>query len=209
MKRVDVITIQQPYAELLMLGVKTFLMRHWKTTFKGELYIHASDVRDWGALDLCNDDELLRKAIPDRTKLQFGMLIGKVDVVGVTRWQPGAEYNQSVCEYHGATYRGFAWKVENPVRIQPMRIPGGHPGIWEFEMQEAGKYEFSQPSTSRPITMRDRLTQSVMEDVSLTEFAEKYLPYPEQQFELLTAVVNLLERVIETEREREEVRHVR
>lgn len=137
MKKVDVITVQQPYAELLMLGEKKFLMRAWRTSFRGELYIHASDVRDWGALDLCDDDEHLRRAIPDRKKLIFGMIVGKVTVVGVAKWQTEDEHNQSVCENHAATYRGFSWIVENPVRLDtPVRVPGGHPGIWDFELRE-------------------------------------------------------------------------
>lgn len=139
--KVPVITVTQPYAELMMLGVKKFEMRGWKTTFMGELYIHASETRDFWALDLCHDDPSYRKHIADRTKLSFGAIIGKVTIVNVWPWNEAylglTHEEQAFCQYYGPTYNGFAWMLDNPVRINPIRRQGpGLPGIWHADIKE-------------------------------------------------------------------------
>lgn len=40
-----VLSLTEPYATLIKMGMKTIETRSWKTNYRGELYIHASSTK--------------------------------------------------------------------------------------------------------------------------------------------------------------------
>src|SRR5215204_2993806 len=50
------LSLQQPYAELIVSGRKTIELRKWNTRFRGEFLIHASKAIDKEACKSCNID---------------------------------------------------------------------------------------------------------------------------------------------------------
>ena len=63
------ITIKQPWATLIMSGVKRFEFRSWKTNFRGDVLIHAGKGIDKEAV------ERLAKYLPE--ELPMGKILGK------------------------------------------------------------------------------------------------------------------------------------
>jgi hypothetical protein len=65
-----VLTVRQPWANLIMSGEKTIEYRSWGTTYRGELWIHAAQaVDDPGAA----------------VDLPRGVILGRVQLVDVLR----------------------------------------------------------------------------------------------------------------------------
>ena len=42
-----VLTIREPYATFIMLGIKKIETRSWQTKYRGEIYIHAAKSKDF------------------------------------------------------------------------------------------------------------------------------------------------------------------
>lgn len=70
------LTVCQPYAELLIAGLKPVENRKWRTAFRGRLWIHAGKSKDW-----LDDEELHPSELAVMRPLVFGAIIGAVDIV--------------------------------------------------------------------------------------------------------------------------------
>jgi hypothetical protein len=68
------LSLKQPYAELLVSGIKTIEVRKWKTKFRGQFLVHASK----------NIDEKACKRLKiDQAKLVTGAVVGKASLYDV------------------------------------------------------------------------------------------------------------------------------
>lgn len=108
------ITIKQPWAWAVIFGGKDIENRSWVTHYRGPLLIHAGAAY--------RADVLLPKGVhvPDRDDLDFGAIIGVVDLHDVvqrsrSRWFEG--------EY------GFVLRSPRPLR-RPVPCKGGL-GLWK------------------------------------------------------------------------------
>ena len=69
MKSMKVITIKQPWASLIVSGLKNIENRTWKTNFRGRVLIHAAKTpvkEGWSALNKDGLSVPLRQSIPCR-----------------------------------------------------------------------------------------------------------------------------------------------
>jgi hypothetical protein len=138
MAKVKVLSLQQPWANLVIAGEKQFETRGWQTHYRGELYIHASKSFAGLNLELCQLDPHFKKAIPDRSKLKLGAIIGKVNLIDCfSIYDLGLRYKISAKERAFGDFSPgrFAWLLENPEPIEPIEI-SGNLNIWNFEMKE-------------------------------------------------------------------------
>ena len=46
------LSLKQPWAELVIQGKKSIELRKWKTSFKGEFYVHASGNQEEAAYEI-------------------------------------------------------------------------------------------------------------------------------------------------------------
>lgn len=67
------LTIRQPWATLIIAGLKRYEFRSWNTKYRGELLIHAGKTIDKEA------EQRLEKYLPD--ELPLGKILGKVKVI--------------------------------------------------------------------------------------------------------------------------------
>jgi hypothetical protein len=105
------LSIRQPWASLILLGLKCVEIRTWPTSYRGLLFIHASRTLDEHAMK--------RFRLPD---LPTGCLIGAVDLTGVDAFTP-ATWRKLAPEHldTGAFAPGlYAWHLSNP---RPLRQP--------------------------------------------------------------------------------------
>lgn len=126
-----VLSLREPYATLIKKKIKTIETRSWKTSYRGELYIHASktkmikeDINNQKLMDLVGDSEL-----------NFGYIICKcrlVDCVYMDKefvQKMKDNKNEFVCGIYSEGR--YAWILEDIEVIE--RIPAkGRLNIWNY-----------------------------------------------------------------------------
>lgn len=114
-----VLSVRQPWAWLIIHAGKDVENRTWPTNFLGRVLIHASKTMTTEEYRQCcrflSTDSRLEEAfqkLPERWQLQFGGIIGEVEVVGCV---PESESPWFVGEY------GFLLQNAKPLPFQPCR----------------------------------------------------------------------------------------
>jgi hypothetical protein len=114
-KGTPAITIQQPWASLIVEGHKKIENRSWTTAHRGLLIIHAGMKLDHDAL------AKHRRRLRNPDDLPQGCLLGTVELTDCTEGSrsPWAEPGY------------FHWRLKNPRRFRsPIRM-GGKLGLWQ------------------------------------------------------------------------------
>lgn len=110
------LSVRQPWASLIVCGLKTVEIRTWSTTYRGPLYIHASKSQDDIAMN-----RFQLEAPP------MGALLGTVELVKVEPFT--REMWDELAEKHldnGAFIPGlYAWQLEN---ARPLAEPVAYRG---------------------------------------------------------------------------------
>lgn len=148
-----VLSIQQPFASLIMLGHKKIETRSFATKIRGEILIHASLGKLYKKIpdtdpfwqhyyDLFEENEI--EAIE---KLTAGAIIGKVELVD-TFWI-GTEVIRPKCvirkgnqwplshqeiSFGNYTTGRFGWLVSNPIILDKPIPAKGQLGFWNYEL---------------------------------------------------------------------------
>jgi hypothetical protein len=130
--RLTCISIQQPWADLILDGVKQIENRNWAWTDAHErvkagekvvLGIHVSSSRNiWQGLDE-KQRQYFAPEWHDESSTCGGVVAGMVDVVRISKWQDLPEHLQRH-KYTLAEYT-WHWELANPRRLlAPLRWPG-------------------------------------------------------------------------------------
>lgn len=128
-----VLSLTEPCATLIKEKIKFIETRSWKTSYRGELFIHASSTRipkDWR-----NNKEFMElvKDIP----LNYGNIICKcnlVDCIYMTEEYVKTMKSQNPQEYICGKYEvgRYAWVLEDIETLEPSIPAKGHLGIWNY-----------------------------------------------------------------------------
>lgn len=126
-----VLSLREPYATLIKEKIKTVETRSWKTSYRGELYIHASktkmikeDINNKELMDLVGDNEL-----------NYGYIICKCNLVDCVYMDKEfvEEMKKNRSEYVCGIYAEgrYAWILEDIEIID--KIPAkGQLNIWNY-----------------------------------------------------------------------------
>lgn len=132
-----VLTIKQPWASLIMLGLKKYEFRSWKTDYRGELLIHAGKEIDKDGM------ERLKKYISEN--IPYEGIFGKVRLIDCIKTSP--EFYEKVQKENKDIYaksvfnQDYAWQIEvievydNPIKAK------GKLRLWNYEGGVNGKEE--------------------------------------------------------------------
>lgn len=102
------ISVRQPFAELIMQGVKTEEYRTISTNIRERIYIYASKT-------LVDDEGSIKRTKKSINELPLGVLIGSIDLIACS----------------GSKDKGFIWKLANPVRLKTSLKPNNKPQpVW-------------------------------------------------------------------------------
>ena len=128
-----VLSIREPYASLIMTKKKRIETRSWKTSYRGELYIHASLAK---LTKETKEDKELMELVKD-TPLNYGKIICKcrlVDCVYMTK-EFVEEIKKNKQEYLCGDYQEgrFAWILEDVEPLKKMIDAKGHLSIWTYD----------------------------------------------------------------------------
>lgn len=128
-----VITIKQPWATLITEGYKEYEFRTWKTTYRGDILIHAG---------LGVDEEALKRFSYLNLDYPKGVIIAKVTLTDCL------EVNNNLREelikkdklvykniINNLSYQGFAFKLENIKKITPIKAKGKL-SLWDYNYKE-------------------------------------------------------------------------
>ena len=117
-----VLSLKQPFAELILQGRKTIELRKWNTRFRGEFLIHASKTPDKCAMEKFGFAEL-----------PVGQIVGKAYLVDVKKYLSEddflADKNKHLASSDWGTY-GFL--LSNVSRVKGVPCKGAL-RFWEFK----------------------------------------------------------------------------
>jgi len=116
-----VLSLKQPYAELILLGKKKIELRKWNTKFRGKFLIHASKIPDKKAMR--------RFGFVD---LPLGVIVGKAKLLEVKCYRNKKEHERDK-DKHLADFAwgNFGFVLGNVERIKPVEAKGKL-GFWEY-----------------------------------------------------------------------------
>ena len=128
-----VLSLTEPYATLIKIGVKKIETRSWKTSYRGKLYIHASSTKI--PKEYKNNKELMN--LVNVNELNFGNIICSCNLVDCIEMTDKfiEEVKKNKEEYICGVYKvgRYAWILED-IKVLENPIPAkGHLGIWNMD----------------------------------------------------------------------------
>lgn len=131
-----VLSLLQPWASLVVMGMKKVETRSWRSAYRGELLIHASSGKKGGILIT---EPPFKKHISDFHYLPFSAIIGKVileDIMPVEALDfSDAHLNLLTLEekaFGDYTKGRYAWLLLEPVEFKKPILIKGSLGIWSY-----------------------------------------------------------------------------
>ena len=118
-----VLSLKQPFAELVVSGKKTIELRNWNTKFRGMFLIHASLRPDLSAMKKFGFVEL-----------PMGKIIGEAELINVKEYNTDKEHQMDNDKHLAdARWGKFGFVLEHPKRIKSISVKGKL-GFWEYEL---------------------------------------------------------------------------
>jgi len=131
---VKVLSLLQPWASLVVMGIKKIDTRSWTTTHRGILLIHASKGK---AGSIFAEELPFKKHIQDFNKLPFGAIIGQVTLIDVVRTEELGMTDERINsltleekafgDYSSGRY---AWLLEDAVMFKEFFGTRGSMHLW-------------------------------------------------------------------------------
>ena len=121
------LTIKQPWATLIVEGLKKYEFRSWKTSYRGKVLIHAGQGIDKEALKRF---EHLNLEYPSKR------IIGEVtieDCLPLNKELNERITNENKLVYGTKDRKGYAWKLTNAKKIQSDKEVKGQLGLWNIK----------------------------------------------------------------------------
>jgi hypothetical protein len=129
------LTIRQPWATLIVMGIKNIENRSWKTNYRGELLIHAGKAKDPYAMQA--GERLCRKyGLPFPEELPLGCYVGLVTLSGLVNME-NRQVQSDITDLdmnnlRGYIYEDFGFVLTNP-RSMPTIPANGRLGLFNPE----------------------------------------------------------------------------
>ncbi|RYZ30881.1 MAG: ASCH domain-containing protein [Chitinophagaceae bacterium] len=131
------LSLLQPWASLVVMGLKTIETRSWQTAHRGSLLIHASLGRKGKILSA---EPPFSRYIPDFDALPFGAIVGEVQVEEIvpveTLFYSDAKLAALTLEekaFGDYSSGRYAWLLSEPIMFdEPIPVKGGL-GVWTYK----------------------------------------------------------------------------
>ncbi len=119
------LSIRQPWAELIMRGIKTIEVRSQPTNVRARVYIYASE----GRAQAADEARVERRFGIDVDALPRGVVIGTVEIGGCRPVRPA---DSRACAFRVAPGSAdYGWLLQRPVRLARLRRPKNRPQpVW-------------------------------------------------------------------------------
>lgn len=124
------ITIQQPFATLIIEGIKEYEFRTCKTNYRGEVLIHAG---------ISVNQKAMKKFEHYHFTYPTGCIIGKVSITDCILIDERARkmLKEKKCDVYERIiehddWNGYGFRLENPEKINPIKV-SGKLGLWNYD----------------------------------------------------------------------------
>ena len=126
-----VLTIKEPYASIIMSGLKEYETRSWKTNYRGKIYIHASIKIDD---DLKSRNDLQKLVYDNNITLKPGYILCEAYLDDCIYMNDMFIKNVSDKEKMVGRYElgRYAWYLSDIRVIEPVQAKGKL-GIWNYD----------------------------------------------------------------------------
>lgn len=146
------ITILQPYATAIAIGIKQFETRSWETKYRGEIAIHAGKSKECLKLNIGRPEQLGLKTFED---LPFGAIVATAELINCWEIPDHPHINLSEMKegemiglqvgnstiflstteiWMGDYTKGrFAWQLANVKKLDEPILVKGQQGIWSWD----------------------------------------------------------------------------
>lgn len=136
------ISLWQPWASAIAVGVKKIETRSWLTHYRGRLAIHATantprkDLDFFDRMDAVSRAAFAAAGIDRKSDLPQGFIVATCDVVDCVPQTAKFVNKLTRLEYPWGIYATgrFAWILDNVVRLQePIYVPRGGQRLWNWK----------------------------------------------------------------------------
>lgn len=123
-----VLTIKQPWATLIMSGLKEYEFRGWKTKYRGKILIHAGKSLE---------KEYAEKFKCYNFEYPLGVILGEATLVDCIKVDEN--FNNELRNINPLVYgrsnhvENYAWKLEDIVIYEDPIPVKGQLGLWNYE----------------------------------------------------------------------------
>jgi hypothetical protein len=125
--------IQQPWAELILRGIKTLEVRSQPTRTRGTIYVYASR----RSSTLSAAAEVVERLGLDLDALPKGLLLGTVELVDCRPASPADAV--AACVPQELLAGQYVWELGNPQRLAALLAPQFLPyGVWFYPFRRKG-----------------------------------------------------------------------
>lgn len=119
--------VRQPWAELILRGIKTIEVRSTGISIRGPIYIYASKK----LADITAAETAARKYNLNPDTLPKGFVVGTVEIVDCTLCK--ARDSAAACVPRKYLKKRFAWHLENAKRLEePLTVKHLPYGVWFY-----------------------------------------------------------------------------
>ena len=136
------LSLLQPWASLVVMGVKTIETRRWQTSHRGPMLIHAGQRKAGG---LIAAEPPILKYIPHFNQLPFGAIIGQVtltDIMLVENLHLSeteiARQSLELNAFGDESINRYAWLLEDAITFTRPIPARGHLHLWQFTIESPG-----------------------------------------------------------------------
>ncbi len=112
------LSMKQPVPELILQKKKTIETRTWKSNFRGEFYIHASNNYI---------ENLIDRYKFDKNKLVKGAVVGKAEITGLKVYDTLESFNKDFDKHLGMKPKKlptYGYILKNVKRLKPIIVKG-------------------------------------------------------------------------------------
>ena len=145
------LTLWQPWAWLVVAGLKLYETRTWKTNHRGKLLIHAGKTNPKEYLALFSEwdfglkIDLRKHGMPHKTFVDninakafpLGCIVGSVDVEDCVKAESIYYLSTQEKTFGDFSSGRFAWRLVNPW-LGYMQEAKGKQGLWNYEPPSKG-----------------------------------------------------------------------
>lgn len=118
-----VLSLKQPFAELILQGKKTIELRKWNTKFRGEFLIHSSKIPDADSMKKFGFKEL-----------PCGFILGRVELVEVKHYENKMEHSKDKDKHlANSVWGNYGFVLKNPKRFDKPIPAKGSLNFWNFD----------------------------------------------------------------------------
>lgn len=118
-----VLSLKQPFAELILQGKKKIELRKWNTKFRGEFLIHSSKIPDAVAIKKFGFENL-----------PCGFILGRADLVEVKKYKSELEHSKDGDKHlANSSWGNYGFVLKNPRRLKKIIPAKGKLNFWDFD----------------------------------------------------------------------------